>query len=58
MHDLPPCYAASFWFVYQYVADMEVCHLSPMETHGVFGANSAREALRCGRRACFLPVAL
>ena len=41
--NLPPCYAYTFWFVYQYVPDMEWCHLCPMEPYGFFGPNSKRE---------------
>eukprot|EP00635_Sarcinochrysidales_sp_CCMP3193_P013538 CAMPEP_0118903160 /NCGR_PEP_ID=MMETSP1166-20130328/8140_1 /TAXON_ID=1104430 /ORGANISM="Chrysoreinhardia sp, Strain CCMP3193" /LENGTH=1126 /DNA_ID=CAMNT_0006842385 /DNA_START=38 /DNA_END=3418 /DNA_ORIENTATION=+ len=41
--DVPPCYPYTFWFVYQYVPDMEWCHLCPMEPVGVFGPNSKRE---------------
>jgi len=40
--DQPPCYAARYWFVYQYVSDMEFCHLCPMETHGLFDKNTTR----------------
>lgn len=39
---LPPCYPHRYWFVYQYVPDMEWCHVCPMEQHGVFAPNSKR----------------
>mmetsp|Transcript_23353 Transcript_23353/g.30296 ORF Transcript_23353/g.30296 Transcript_23353/m.30296 type:complete len:949 (+) Transcript_23353:600-3446(+) len=40
---LPSCYPHVFWFVYQYVPDMEWCHLCPMEPFGSFGIKSKRE---------------
>lgn len=42
INDLPPCYPHEYWFVYQYVPDMEWCHVCPMERIGVFGGNSKR----------------
>ena len=44
--DKLPCYEAKYWFVYQYVPDMEFCHLCPMETHGLFDHNTTRRAAR------------
>jgi hypothetical protein len=36
VRDLPPCYPANYWFVYQYVPDMEWCHLCPLYVDGTF----------------------
>ena len=39
----PPCYPYKYWFVYQYVPDMEWCHLCPVHAVGEFKKGSKRE---------------
>ena len=41
----PPCYPYKYWFVYQYVPDMEWCHLCPIHETGIF-----KQGVRKGRR--------
>ena len=36
VQDLPPCYPNKYWFVYQYVPDMQWCHLCPLYVDGTF----------------------
>ena len=44
--DQPPCYGATYWFVYQYVPDMEWVHLCPLKVVGEFPKHAK---LRAGR---------
>ena len=44
--DQPPCYGATYWFVYQYVPDMEWVHLCPLKVVGEFPTHAK---LRAGR---------